>query len=150
MARALTDTTETPFKRLWRGYLAARVAVAILLALGAIALAPPHSHQLLPQLALIAVYGALAVLHVMLSKQPPPQQRVYAWLPTIGLDLLLISLLEVIKTGTYSLIPLFGLTVLFAGALGGWLVVLGTCAYIAIFLLVQSLSASPRRLPEEY
>ena len=143
MASALPPTTETPFKRLWRGYLTARVVVAGLLALGAIALAPPHARQLLPQLALIAVYGALAVLHVMLSKQPPPQQRVYAWLPTIGLDLLLISLLEVIKTGAYTLTPLFGLTVLFAGTLGGWLVVLGTCAYITIFLIFQSLSATP-------
>ncbi|MEG0922514.1 MAG: ATP-binding protein [Comamonas sp.] len=146
---ALTDTAETPFKRLWRGYLVARVAVAVLLALGAISVAAPYSRQLLPQLALMAVYGALAVLYMMLSKQPPPQRKVYAWLPTIGLDLLLISLLEVIKTSGYTLTPLFGLTVLFAGALGGWLVVLGTCAYIAIFLIVQSLSIAPSVLETE-
>ncbi|MFC3217185.1 hypothetical protein [Comamonas sp. JC664] len=53
-------------------------------------------------------YGISAMLYAALSHQPPPQRRVYAWLPTIGMDLLLISLLEVTKTGTYTLTPMFG------------------------------------------
>lgn len=133
---------DTPFRRLWRVYLAARVVVALLLAIGSVLLAPVHAQQLLPQLAILAIYGALAILYAVLSQQPPPQRKVYAWLPTIGLDLLLISLLEVTKTGGYTLTPLFGLTVLFAGTLGGWLVVLGTCAYITIFLLMETLTAT--------
>ncbi|MFE1570775.1 ATP-binding protein [Comamonas odontotermitis] len=133
---------DTPFRRLWRVYLAARVVVAVLLAIGSVLLAPVHARQLLPQLAILAIYGALAILYAVISQQPPPQRKVYAWLPTIGLDLLLISLLEVTKTGSYTLTPLFGLTVLFAGTLGGWLVVLGTCAYITIFLLMETLTAT--------
>ncbi|UXC18085.1 PAS domain-containing sensor histidine kinase [Comamonas squillarum] len=131
---------ETPFKRLWRGYLVARVFVALLLALGAMAITPAQSGPLLSQLALLGAYGISAMLYAALSHQPPPQRRVYAWLPTIGMDLLLISLLEVTKTGTYTLTPMFGLAVLFAGTLGGWLVTLGSCAYITIFLIVESLS----------
>lgn len=133
---------DTPFRRLWRVYLAARVVVALLLAIGSVLLAPTHTQQLLPQLAVLAIYGALAILYAVISQQPPPQRKVYAWLPTIGLDLLLISLLEVTKTGSYTLTPLFGLTVLFAGTLGGWLVVLGTCAYITIFLLMETITAT--------
>ncbi len=133
---------DTPFRRLWRVYLAARAVVALLLAAGAVLLAPVHTQRLLPQLAILAVYGALAVLYAVISQHPPAQRKVYAWLPTIGLDLLLISLLEVTKTGSYTLTPLFGLTVLFAGTLGGWLVVLGTCAYITIFLLMETISTT--------
>ncbi len=148
MAAASTVSIETPFKRLWRGYLVARVVVAAMLALGVVTIAP-QSRQLVSQLAVLGMYGALAVLYVALSKQPPPQRKVYAWLPTVGLDLLVISLLEIIKTGSYTLTPLFGLTVLFAGTLGGWLVVLGTCAYITIFLIIQSLSSGPLGLDSE-
>lgn len=137
---AALELMETPFKRLWRGYLVARVFVALLLSLGVLAIAPAQSRQLFSQLVLLGIYGVLAMLYAALSQKPPPQRRVYAWLPTIGLDLLLISLLEVIKTGTYTLTPMFGLAVLFAGTLGGWLVTLGSCAYITIFLIVESLS----------
>ena len=139
----LIDLRETPFQRLWRVYLAARVLVALLLAVGALLLAPPQARQLLPQLAILAIYAALGIVYAAINKQPPPQRRVYAWLPTIGLDLLLISLLELIKFGTYTLTPLFGLAVLFAGILGGWMVVMGTCAYITIFLLSHALTTVP-------
>ena len=139
----LIDLRETPFQRLWRVYLAARVLVALLLAVGALLLAPPQARQLLPQLAILAIYAALGIVYAAINKQPPPQRRVYAWLPTIGLDLLLISLLEIIKFGTYTLTPLFGLAVLFAGILGGWMVVMGTCAYITIFLLSHALTTVP-------
>ncbi len=137
---AALELMETPFKRLWRGYLVARVFVALLLALGAMAITPVLSGPLLSQLALLGTYGVSAMLYAALSHKPPPQRRVYAWLPTVGMDLLLISLLEVTKTGTYTLTPMFGLAVLFAGTLGGWLVTLGSCAYITIFLIVESLS----------
>ena len=146
---ATAESIETPFKRLWRVYLVARVVVAVLLALGALLVTPTQSKQLMPQLALLGVYGALAVLYATLSKNPPPQSKVYAWLPTVGLDLLLISLLETSKVGTYTITPLFGLTVLFAGTLGGWLVTLGSCAYITIFLLVQALSGNHSVLDTE-
>ena len=146
---ATAESIETPFKRLWRVYLVARVVVAVLLALGALLVTPTQSNQLMPQLALLGVYGALAMLYATLSKNPPPQSKVYAWLPTVGLDLLLISLLETSKVGTYTITPLFGLTVLFAGTLGGWLVTLGSCAYITIFLLVQALSGNHSVLDTE-
>ena len=139
----LIDLRETPFQRLWRVYLAARVLVALLLAVGALLWTPPQARQLLPQLAILAIYAALGIVYAAISKQPPPKRRVYAWLPTIGLDLLLISLLEVIKIGAYTLTPLFGLTVLFAGTLGGWMVVLGSCAYISIFLISHALTIVP-------
>ncbi len=134
-----TQLPDSPFKRLWRGYLVARLVAAVLLALGLVATAF-NSPQLLPHLAMIGIYGALAVLQLALSPQPPSKRKVYAWLPTIGLDLLLFSLLEVVKTGTYTLTPVFGLIVLIAGILGGWLVVLGTCAYVAIYMMLNALS----------
>ncbi len=144
------DAIETPFKRLWRGYLAARVIVAGVLAIGALLIATPLSRLLLPQLSILGIYASVAVLYVMLSKQPPSKGRVHAWLPTIGLDLLLISLLEVLRTGSYTLTPLFGLTVLFASTLGGWLITLTTCAYITFFLLGQALSWVPSVLDPDF
>ena len=88
---AALELMETPFKRLWRGYLVARVFVALLLALGAMAITPVLSGPLLSQLALLGTYGVSAMLYAALSHKPPPQRRVYAWLPTVGMDLLLIS-----------------------------------------------------------
>ena len=143
MPHTRPEAIETPFKRLWRGYLVARVVVAALLAIGALVITPPHSQQLVPQLALLGLYGAMALIYATLSKRPPPQRKVYAWLPSIGLDLLLISLLEIFKSGTYTLTPLFGLSVLLAGTLGGWLVTLGSCAYITLFLIIEAIGFNP-------
>ena len=143
MSHTRPEAIETPFKRLWRGYLVARVVVAALLAIGALVITPPHSQQLVPQLALLGLYGAMALIYATLSKRPPPQRKVYAWLPSIGLDLLLISLLEIFKSGTYTLTPLFGLSVLLAGTLGGWLVTLGSCAYITLFLIIEAIGFTP-------
>ena len=127
-------------QRLWRGFLIVRLPVALLLATAEAA--TTHTYQNLWSIGLLAIYGAIAFVYATMVRQPPPPTKVYAWLPTLGLDLLLITLLEFGRPGSFSVTPLLGLPVLIAGALGGWLVVLATCAYATLLLLGNAFVSS--------
>lgn len=65
---------------------------------------------------------------------PAPAPGV-AWLPTIGVDLLAIALLQGLHLGNLNYAPLFALPVLMASMLGSVVLALGTAAAVTLLLL---------------
>ena len=127
---------ETPFLRLWHGFLTGRVMVALALvmlqALG----------QLLNQntdpwmLAVCVTYLAATVfLRITARHAPPRPQAGLQWLPSIGVDLVAVAALQLLHTGGMNFTPLFGLPILMASVLGTLTLALGTTAAVTLLLL---------------
>ncbi len=133
---AAAPERDAPFLRLWKGFLTSRamIALALLLlqVLGA-ALNQPLEPTL-QTLCLVYLAGAVA-LRILGRHRPPPPQTGPHWLPTIGVDLLFISTLQVLQTGVMNFTPLFGLPILMAGVLGSLTLAFGTTAAVTLLLL---------------
>ncbi|AVP58980.1 PAS domain-containing sensor histidine kinase [Pulveribacter suum] len=89
---------------------------------------------------LLAVSGlyflATLALRVFGRRTPPPPQPGLHWLPSIGVDLLLIGVLQALQTsGSVNFTPLFGLPLLLASVLGTLTLALGTAACATLVLL---------------
>lgn len=127
----------TPFERLWKGFLTARVMVALaLLVLQLLGMAFNQVREPALLLTCLAYLAATALLRVLGDGTPPPRSPSLQWLPSIGIDLLLVSLLQVQQhTGTMNFTPLFGLPILMAGVLGTLMLALGTTAGVTMLLL---------------
>ena len=126
-----------PFLRLWNAFLTARVMVALaLLTLQFLGLALGQAGE--PAL-LGASFGYLAasvLLRVFGSHAPPDPRPGIQWLPSIGVDILLISVLQVLQqSGSMNFTPLFGLPILMAAVLGTLTLALGTAAGVTLLLL---------------
>ncbi len=127
---------DAPFQRLWLGFLSARIAIALaLLALHGTGLAlQPSSDPTL--VALCSAYLLIATFtRLLASPLPPPPQVGPRWLPLLGVDLLLVGLLEWLQVGTMNYTPLFGVPVLMASVLGSLTLGLGTTACATLMLL---------------
>ena len=130
-------TDNTPFLRLWTGFLTARVMVALaLLALQLLGLALNQQGE--PAL-LATSFGylvATAALRILARHAPPNPQPGIQWLPSIGVDILLVSSLQWLQqSGAMNFTPLFGLPILMAGVLGTLTLALGTTAGVTLLLL---------------
>lgn len=127
-------------QRLWRGFLSARVLVAVaLLALHLTgrALGQPITTTLL--LASGAYLAATATLRWPPREVALLQHRKIQWLASIGVDLLAYTGLQLLQIQTMepmSYTPLYGFSVLMAGVLGSRMVALGTAAATTIALLL--------------
>ncbi|HSI53168.1 MAG: PAS domain-containing sensor histidine kinase [Ramlibacter sp.] len=138
-AQQLTD--DSAFSRLWRGFMTARVTIAVvLLALLSVL------YTLVPSLnidqwliGLCATYLA-ATLAVRLFTRPLPPGRPFdaQWVSTIGVDLLAFSTLQMLQAGGINYAPLFALPVLMGSVLGSALLALGTAAGVALLLLTDA------------
>ena len=134
-----SPTQEASFARLWHGFMTARVilAVAILL-LQVLSYAMGQSSAQL----LLGIGGAYLVATVLMRTlaHPATQEGTLGaqWLPTIGLDLLVFSTLQVMQSGSINYTPLFGLPLLLASVLGSLLMALGTAAAITLLLLADA------------
>ncbi|XAH24731.1 ATP-binding protein [Xylophilus sp. GW821-FHT01B05] len=155
-ASARFEAPDTSFARIWRGFATARllVAVALLLLQGLIQ-AIGQTHRT-PFLLLCVVYLA-ATLVVRFGAAPPGASTVQLgqrWLPTIGVDLLAYSAMQVLQSGGMNYTPLLGLPVLMAAVLGSRAMALGTAAGVTLLLLADaawlwldaSAGATPRLL----
>lgn len=118
--------SDTPFQRLWHGFLSARalVALALLLLQGAgLAL---HQNPEPELLALCALYLVVTVLTRLLAAPlPPDPQPGPSWLPLLGVDLLMVGLLQWLQSGSMNYTPLFGIPILMASVLGSLTLALG-------------------------
>jgi two-component system sensor histidine kinase PilS (NtrC family) len=141
MPSNISDTTypsaiEAPFARIWRGFLIGRVlvAVALLVLQGA---AQAFNNTTDPAtMAVCAAYLAATVLLRLLAKDgPPPPQAGPQWLPSLGVDLLVISTLQLLLPTAVNYTPLFALPVLMAAVLGTLMLALGTTAAVTLLLL---------------
>jgi two-component system sensor histidine kinase PilS (NtrC family) len=133
---------DTPFDRLWRGFMTARVTIALglLLVLGALYLLAGSALGINDWLlALCAVY-LLAALAVRLLARPQPPGSAFdpQWVSTIGVDLVAFSTLQFLQAGNINYGPLFALPVLMAAVLGSRLLALGTAAGVTLLLLAEA------------
>ena len=132
---------DSAFARLWRGFMTARVAIAmgLVLLLGAL-------HTLAPSLNIsrwlvgLASAYLVAVLAVRIFSRPLPPGQTFdpQWVSTIGVDLITFSTLQFLQTGGINYSPLFALPVLMAAVLGSPLLALGTAAGTTLLLLADA------------
>jgi two-component system sensor histidine kinase PilS (NtrC family) len=134
-------TADSAFARLWRGFMSARVAIAMVLlvllsALFAIGPSVNISHWLI---GLCFTYLA-AALAVRMFTRPLPPGRAFdpQWVSTIGVDLLAFSALQFLQAGGINYSPLFALPVLMGSVLGSSVLALGTAAGVALLLLTDA------------
>jgi two-component system sensor histidine kinase PilS (NtrC family) len=141
---------DSAFARLWRGFMSARVAIAVvlLLLLSMLFIVVPALNISRWLIALCAAYF-VAALAVRMFTQPSPPGRTFdpQWVSTIGIDLVAFSTLQFLQAGGINYSPLFALPVLMGSVLGSGLLALATAAGVALLLLtdawVQSLQAPP-------
>ncbi len=133
---------DSAFVRLWRGFMTARVMIALmlLLVLGGTWLllpavpAPPHGGYWPPLLCALYLAATIAV-RALGGPRPPGQTFDAQWASTIGVDLLVFSVLHFMQAGGINYVPLFALPLLLASVLSSLLLALGTAAAITLLLL---------------
>src|SRR5450830_646862 len=139
--------------RLWRGFMAARCFVALVLVLlQGVAYALGQAMQPLA-IALSAGYLFATWLGMRYAHfEPPIRGFATLWLLTIGVDLGTFTALQVLQGGSVNYTPLFALPVLMSAVLGTVIVSLGTTAAVTLLLLAdagwhwlqQPVDSSPR------
>ncbi len=132
----MVQRDDPSFLRLWQGFLTGRTLVALaLLLLQLINQALNHTAEPLILWMCVLYLGATFSLRLMARRAAPPPQVGVRWLPSIGIDLLFISALQLVQAGTMSFTPLFGLPILMAAVLGTLTLALGTTAAVTLLLL---------------
>ena len=137
-----TDTDTSPgFARLWSAFMSARVIIALALLglqLALHLLARPVSPWLL---GVSAVYALFTVaVRVMGEPRGPGRAFDGQWLPTVGVDLLFFSALQLQPSASpINYTPLLALPVLMAAVMGTRALALGTAALVTLMLLGHSL-----------
>ena len=126
---AWSRSSGTTYARLWQGFMTARVILALaIVALQVLAYAMGQSSSQL-FLGLCTGYLVATLLMRWLARPDTLHGALGTqWLPTIGLDLLTFSALQVLQSGSFNYTPLFGLPLLLASVLGSLLAALGTAA----------------------
>ena len=124
------------FLRLWHGFLTGRiwVALALLLLLG-LGQALGQTSRSLELSVSLAYLAATVLLRWLNHAEAPAPWAGPQWLPSIGVDLLVVSALQVLHTGGLNFTPLFGLPILMAAVLGSLTLALGTTAAVTLLLL---------------
>jgi len=125
------------FQRLWKTFLTARVLVAqALVLLQLLAMALTQSSDLALLGISLAYLLATSLLRIFDARLPPDPRPGIQWLPSLGLDIALIALLQVLpQAGSMNFTALFGLPILMAGVLGTLTLALGTTAGVTLLLL---------------
>jgi two-component system sensor histidine kinase PilS (NtrC family) len=133
---------DTPFDRLWRGFMTARVTVAVVLLalLSTLYMLLGAALGISDWLVGLAATYLVATLAVRLFARPQPPGSAFdpQWVSTIGVDLVAFSTLQLLQAGNINYGPLFALPVLMAAVLGSGLLALGTAAGVALLLLAEA------------
>ncbi|MBK8071481.1 MAG: PAS domain-containing protein [Ramlibacter sp.] len=130
---------DSAFARLWRGFMTARVMIALvlLLLLGSLY---GLGHSVSPWLVLFCVTYLVGTIAVRVLTRPGPTGRAFdpQWVFTIGVDVVAYSWFHYLQLGNLNFTPLFALPVLLASVLGSGLLALATAAGIALLLLADA------------
>src|SRR6478609_11463657 len=133
---------DTPFDRLWRGFMTARVTIALVLLalLSTLYMLLGGALGISDWLVALAGTYLFATLAVRLFARPQPPGSAFdpQWVSTIGVDLVAFSTLQLLQAGNINYGPLFALPVLMAAVLGSSLLALGTAAGVALLLLAEA------------
>ena len=135
----LGGSESTALIRLWRGFMAARCFVALVLVmLQGVAFALGQTMQPLA-IGISAVYLVTAWLTMRYTRlQPPIRGFTAPWLLTVGIDLAAFTTLQVMQGGNVNYTPLFALPVLMSAVLGTVVVSLGTTSTVTLLLLADA------------
>lgn len=135
----LGGSESTALIRLWRGFMAARGFVALVLVLlQGVAFALGQTMQPLA-IGISAVYLVTAWLTMRYTRlQPPIRGFTAPWLLTVGVDLAAFTTLQVMQGGNVNYTPLFALPVLMSAVLGTVVVGLGTTSTVTLLLLADA------------
>jgi len=131
------DDGPPSFTRLWLGFMTARVMIAIVLLLlqGSLYVLGQAVPGWLIGLCVLYLTSALGV-RLLARPQPPGRKFDTQWLFTIGLDVVAISMLQLLQaSGSINYTPLFAMPVLLASVLGSPALALGTAAMVTLALL---------------
>ena len=124
------------FLRLWHGFLSGRVMVALaLLLLQGLGQALSQNTQKLELAVTLAYLAATVLLRWLANEAAPGPSAGPQWLPSIGVDVLAVSALQLLHTGGLNFTPLFGLPILMAAVLGSLTLALATTAAVTLLLL---------------
>ena len=133
---------DTPFDRLWRGFMTARVTIALVLLtlLSTLYMLLGGMLGISDWLVGLSATYLVATLAVRLFARPRPPGRAFdpQWVSTIGVDLVAFSTLQLLQAGNINYGPLFALPVLMAAVLGSSLLALGTAAGVTLLLLAEA------------
>lgn len=135
---------DSAFVRLWRGFMTARVMIAavLLVLLGGtwLLMHAPESHW--TALLCAAYLVATVAVRVLGGPRPPGRTFDAQWASTIGVDLIVFSVLQYMQAGNINYVPLFALPLLLASVLSSLLLALGTAAAITLLLLGDAWQAT--------
>jgi two-component system sensor histidine kinase PilS (NtrC family) len=132
---------DSAFLRLWRGFMTARVSVALVLTLllaAMFSLGPAHASGSWLVGLCVAYLAAAVAVRAFSMPAAPGQSFDPQWVSSIGIDLLAFSTLQFLQAGGLNYAPLFALPVLMAAVLGSALLALGTAAGVTLLLLVDA------------
>jgi two-component system sensor histidine kinase PilS (NtrC family) len=123
------------FERLWRGFMTARVTLALGLVLLQSTFYVFASAKNITLLLICTGYFA-AALTVRLLANPRQLGRTFdiQWIATVGVDILVFTALQVIQGSSINYQPLFALPVLAAAILGSLLPALAAAAGVTLLL----------------
>ena len=134
-----TEPKQSSFVRLWRTFMTARITIAsVLLALQASIYALGNVNNGWP-IAVCAAYLCATVLVWLMARPKPPGTTFdVQWMLTVGVDVVVFSLLNFLPSSGINYTPLFALPVLLASILGPILLALGTAASVTLLLLADA------------
>lgn len=126
------------FGRIWRGFMVARAIVALALLGLQIFVVSTHIGGPAWLLAVNGVYVVLAMAGAWWIRPAAPRRlRPGQWLLTIGVDLLVLGLLQRFQLGALSYTPLLVLPVLLAAIVGPLSLGLATASGTTLYLLCE-------------
>ena len=138
-----TEPRQSSFVRLWRAFMTARITIAsVLLVLQAFIYALGNVNNGWP-IAVSAAYLCATILVWLLARPKPPGSTFDAqWMLTVGVDVVVFSVLAFLPSSGINYTLLFALPVLLASILGPILLALGTAASVTLLLLADAWWAS--------
>ncbi len=123
------------FDRLWRAFMTARATLGLMLVLlqgGVFLVTPQQSSH--PWMVCVAYFCVAVWVRLMAKPSSLGHTFDVQWLRTVGVDLLVFSVLQASQTSSINYTPLFALPVLTASILGSLIIALGTSAGITLLL----------------
>jgi two-component system sensor histidine kinase PilS (NtrC family) len=127
------------FKRLWLGFMTARVMLGLVLLLLQATL---YTLGQAPNVWLALLCGAYFAATLMVRVAPRPRRMGHTfdqfWLSSIGVDVLVFTALHLLHGSSINYTPLYALPVLQAAVLGSLTLAMGTAAGVTLLLLLHS------------